>query len=364
MKLPEFKAEQWMTKYEKNVSYNMTDTCTPSLTFKQLTMLDHDQLLNDISLDYGTITGDTSFKEEILKMYTTGTVDNITTETGCLHADETVMQEVLSSGDTVITFTPGYQQFVDYPKSLGCHVIEIPLLEEDNWQLDINTFKEAMKNDIRLIIINNPSNPTGSYFNGDVLNIIIEECKKQNTYILVDEVYRDYRYEPSISDLYENGISAGSLSKMFGLAGLRLGWIKAKKELIDSINLRKDYSFISTGPLSDTLGLIALKNKDTLLETGKKVIEENKKIIEEHCKNDSRLSIVMPNGGTVGFLKYEGDITSEELCLGILEKYGVFYVPGSCFGCENHIRISFTHDVASLKKGLEFTTKYLDENTK
>lgn len=358
MRLPEFKAEQWMTKYEKNVTYNMTDTCVPSLNFKQLITLDSDQFLNDISLDYGTITGDTCFKQEILKMYKTGTVDNITSEMGCLHGDETIMQEILSPNDIVITFTPGYQQFSDYPKSLGCKVIEIPLLEENNWQLDIDKFKEAMKNDVKLIIINNPSNPTGSYFN---LKDIIKEAKKKNTYILVDEVYRDYRYEESISDLYENGISTGSLSKMFGLAGLRLGWIKAKKEIIDSINLRKDYSFISTGPLSDTLGLIALKNKDLLLDKGKKVIEDNKKVIKEYCDSHKELSIILPKSGTVGLLKYEASIPSEKLCLELLKKYGVFYVPGKCFNAESHVRISFTHDIESLRKGLELTSKYLLE---
>lgn len=360
MKLPEFKAEQWMTKYEVNVSYNMTDTCVPSLTFKELTMLDHDQLLNNISLDYGTITGDTRLKEEILKMYQTGTIDNITSEHGCLHGDETVMQEILESGDTVITFTPGYQQFSDYPKSLGCNVIEVPFIEENNWDIDMQAFQKAMANNIKLIIINNPSNPTGSYVSKETLKVMIKESQKQGTYILVDEVYRDYRKEASISDLYERGISAGSLSKMFGLAGLRIGWIKGPKEIIDSINLRKDYSFISTGPLSDTLAFIALQNKDVLLDKGLEVIEENKKIIQKFCESDKKFSIVMPKCGTVGFLKYEGDISSEEFALGLLNKYSVFYVPGSCFGCEKHLRISFTHDVQLLRRGLEFTSKYLD----
>lgn len=361
MKIPVFKTEQWMTEHEKNVTYNMTDTCVPSLSLKELTMMDDSRLLDDVILDYGEITGDIRLKKEILKMYQTGTIENITLDHGCLHADEIVMQTLLESGDKVISFTPGYQQFTDYPKSIGCDVIEIPLIEENGWQPDLEKLKQAMQYNIKMIILNNPSNPTGTYLKGDILNELVILAKKQDTYILADEVYLDYRDGSSISDLYEKGISTNSLSKMYGLAGIRLGWVKASKEVIDLINFRRDYSFISTGPLVDTLALIAFHNIDTLLDQGKKVIEENKKIISEFLKDNPNFHLVIPEEGTVSFLQYDGDISSEEFTLGLLEKYSVFYVPGSCFGKENHLRLSFTHDPKKLKTGLELTAKYLND---
>lgn len=361
MKIPVFKTEQWMTEHEKNVMFNMTDTCVPSLSLKELTMMDDSRLLDDVILDYGEITGDTRLKEEILKMYKKGTIENITLDHGCLHADEIVMQTLLESGDKVVSFTPGYQQFTDYPKSIGCEVIEIPLIEENGWQPDLEMFKQAMKSEIKMIILNNPSNPTGTYLKGNALEQLITLAKKQETYILADEVYLDYRDGVSISDLYEKGISTNSLSKMYGLAGIRLGWIKASKEVIDLINLRRDYSFISTGPLVDTLALVAFHHIDTLLDKGKKVIEENKKIISEFLKENTNFHLEVPEEGTVSFLQYDDDISSEELALGLLEKYSVFYVPGSCFGKENHLRLSFTHDPKKLKTGLELTAKYLNE---
>ena len=99
-----------------------------------------------------------------------------------------------------------------------------------------------------MIILNNPSNPTGTEYSNEFLNELIEICEPNDTYIFCDEVYRGLNNEVSISDMYENGISTSSLSKVFSLAGLRLGWIKANEYVIHKINVRRDYSMISTGP--------------------------------------------------------------------------------------------------------------------
>ncbi len=164
------------------------------------------------------------------------------------------MNTLLEKGDEVISVVPGYQQFVDVPKSLGCkvHLVE---LDEMDWQVSVEKFRGVLNSSTKMIILNNPSNPTGTEYSNEFLNALIELCKPYNTYILCDEVYRGLNEEVSISDLYENGISTSSLSKMFSLAGLRLGWIKANEYVIHQINIRRDYSMISTGPLVDKLML-------------------------------------------------------------------------------------------------------------
>ena len=252
MRLPDFKVEQWMNDYENDAIYNMTDTCVKALTLKEL--LDCEDFdFNELTLDYGQITGDVELKKEILSLYASGTIDNITTAQGCLQANELVMNTLLEKGDEVICVVPGYQQFVDIPKSIGCKVRLIELDEYD-WQVGVKKFRKMMNTSTKMIILNNPSNPTGTEYSIDFLNVLIEVCKPYGTYILCDEVYRGLNQEVSISDIYENGISTSSLSKVFSLAGLRLGWIKANEYVIHQINVRRDYSMISTGPLVDKLG--------------------------------------------------------------------------------------------------------------
>ncbi|WP_295756607.1 aminotransferase class I/II-fold pyridoxal phosphate-dependent enzyme [uncultured Holdemanella sp.] len=297
MRLPDFKVEQWMNDYENDAIYNMTDTCVKALTLQELLDLE-DFDFNELTLDYGQITGDVELKKEILSLYERGTIDNITTAQGCLQANELVMNTLLEKGDEVICVVPGYQQFVDIPKSIGCKVNLIELDERD-WRVGVEKFRKILNSSTKMIILNNPSNPTGTEYSKDFMNLLIETCKPYGTYILCDEVYRGLNQEVSISDIYENGISTSSLSKVFSLAGLRLGWIKANEYVIHQINVRRDYSMISTGPLVDKLGRIALKHKDELVLRAKSIISSNKNIVREWLKENPRFDCVLPNGGTV-----------------------------------------------------------------
>jgi aspartate/methionine/tyrosine aminotransferase len=359
MKIADFQTEQWMNQYEGRAIYNMTDTCVSPLTYQELLSYDTEHLLSSVKLDYGSITGDVRLKQEILHLYQSGTDNNITMAQGCLQANELVMETLLGPEDTVIAYTPSYQQFTDLPRSIGCRVITLPLYEEDQWQPHISDLKQAFQQKIRMVILNNPNNPTGTVFQQEYLNELYALAEQNNTYILCDEVYRDPSLV-SISDAYEKGISTSSLSKLFSLAGLRSGWIKGPQEVIDAVNVRRDYSIISTGPLTDALSLLALQHRTELLSRSASLIQQNKDLLIDWLKDNPHFSIVLPSAGTVSFLKYHASILSTELAKGLLDQYGVFYVPGACFQCESHLRLGLTADPEKFKKGLELTAAYLN----
>ena len=360
MRLPDFKVEQWMNDYENDAIYNMTDTCVKALTLQELLDLE-DFDFNELTLDYGQITGDVELKKEILSLYERGTIDNITTAQGCLQANELVMNTLLEKGDEVICVVPGYQQFVDIPKSIGCKVNLIELDERD-WRVGVEKFRKILNSSTKMIILNNPSNPTGTEYSKDFMNLLIETCKPYGTYILCDEVYRGLNQEVSISDIYENGISTSSLSKVFSLAGLRLGWIKANEYVIHQINVRRDYSMISTGPLVDKLGRISLKHKDELVLRAKSIISSNKNIVREWLKENPYFECVLPSGGTVCFLKYYFDLKSETFAKLLLAEKGVFFVPGSCFDKEYYFRLGLAQDSKLFKAGLDELSNFVDEH--
>ncbi|MBP3853771.1 MAG: aminotransferase class I/II-fold pyridoxal phosphate-dependent enzyme [Erysipelotrichaceae bacterium] len=269
MRLPEFKVEQWMTKYEGRAVYNMTDTCVQAITFAELA---GDMDPGGIVLDYGTITGDEQTKTEIAKLYQNKDLDTITTAHGCLEANELVIYTLLEPGDHVIVFVPGYQQFSQLPASIGCSVSEIRCEEDKGWLPDLQTVERAVTPQTKMILLNNPNNPTGALWQGQRLRELIDLCRAHDLYLFSDEVYRDIEDQPSISDLYEKGISTASLSKSFGLAGLRYGWVKADKDIIDQINVRRDYAFVSNGPLADALAQSALKEKEKWIRRGKDLV--------------------------------------------------------------------------------------------
>jgi aspartate/methionine/tyrosine aminotransferase len=353
MKLKHFEVEQWMTQYEHRAVYNMTDTSIQPLSLKDL--LKFSPLLENLRLDYGEITGDERLKKEILSLYSSGALENVTMAAGCSQANELVIQTLLQPGDHVISFTPGYQQFYDLPASLGCGYSLIECDGSSGWKPDLKQVEACLKDETKMILINSPNNPTGYCWKQQELEELVKMVQNRKIYILCDEVYRSYNEnEPmSISDLYEHGIATGSLSKMFSLSGLRTGWIKAEKEVIDQINYRRDYSLISTGPLTDELACTALKNKDWILQRNQRVLSENKQILQNWLLENSLFSCTIPEHGSVCFLEYHFDMPSKELALNLLEEEGVFFVPGFCFEKEGCLRLGLGQNPKIFKKGLK-----------
>ena len=361
MKLPDFKTEQWMNDYERQAVCNMTDTCAAPLSFPELMGFDHHHLLDSVTLDYGVIPGYERLRNEILKLYSSGTIDQITLADGCLQANELVMHTLLEPGDRVVTFTPSYQQFEDVPRSLGCEVAVLPLSEASGWQPDGSDLQSAFEKPVKMVILNMPNNPTGSVLKPELFSELLSLCRKHQTWILCDEVYRDPEMQ-SVADVYEYGISTSSLSKLFSLAGLRLGWVRGPEKLIHLINVRRDYSMISTGPLADTLGYLALLNRDFLLSRSRERISACKAVVKTWLKKEPKASLVMPDYGTVSFLHYEADIPSTKLAQDLLAESGVFFVPGSCFDCEHHLRLTFTADPHTEEYGLMVLSEYLNRS--
>ncbi|MBQ0066319.1 MAG: aminotransferase class I/II-fold pyridoxal phosphate-dependent enzyme [Firmicutes bacterium] len=361
MHLPDFKVEQWMTDYEQSAIYNLTDTCVKALSLQEL--LNFQQVDASLSLDYGEISGDKTLRKEILSLYSTGTIDNITCANGCLQANELVLHTLLNQGDHVIALTPGYQQFWDVPKSLGCEISLISLQEEKNWMPSLEDFSSSIQSNTKMIIINNPNNPTGTCLDDAFLQSLIDLCRQHNIYLLCDEVYRDPTIQTyCVCDHYELGISTGSLSKMYALAGLRFGWVKANLDIIHQINVRRDYSMVSTGPLIDELAKIALAHKSEILTRSRQTIEANKTFLKQWLSKNPAFSLVMPPCGSVSFLKYNFPKNSKEFALELLEKTGIFFVPGDCFDLDQHMRLGLGRDEENFKKGLEILAKYVKEN--
>ena len=365
MKIKDFLCEQWMTAYEKQAVYNMTDTSFQALSFPTLLALEP-AALDDVVLDYGDITGDEALKREILKLYRTGSVEQITCMPGALCANQHVMDALLEAGDHVIAFVPGYQQFYEYPRSLGCEVTTVAYVEEDGWRFPVEKVQEAIRPNTKMIVLASPSNPTGTRLDAADWQALVALCRPRGIYILCDEVYRglDLERTPSVSDCYERGIATSSLSKIFALPGLRLGWVKANREVIERLNVRRDYTFISTGPLTDRLALAALRHKETILEANRRRLAKNQETLKAWLADNESFSVVLDPLSPVAFLRYEAGIPSTALCRRALRERGIFFVPGSCFEVDQHLRLGMGRDPEAFESGLTEFSIWFNETLK
>lgn len=367
MKIARFLTEEWMNDYEQQAKYNLTDTSCESLTIQDLLRFDPGAL-DDITLDYGWITGLPELRKEVLSLYQNQEDDTLAFLHGGLQANELAMNLVLNPNDHIITIHPGYQQFRDYPRFLGCQATEVALNPTD-WSLDLEQLAKAIQPNTKMIIFANPSNPTGTWLDQNQLEQMIALCQNKGIWILVDEVYRNplnMDQEVAISDLYDKGISTSSLSKVYGAAGLRFGWIKANRELIARVHSMRDHMLISTGPLVERLALVVLKNRKEIIERVQEVVQENKQTIQKWLRQTPYFKLVLPEKGTVSFLQLPSGVDSTQFAIDLLNETGIFFVPGSTFEMEGYVRLGLAKKHENLEKTLTqldiFTQKWIEEH--
>jgi aspartate/methionine/tyrosine aminotransferase len=375
LKIKEFGVEMYMNAYEDECKYNLAETCVSSMTLNELLELtgERDRILNDIlsvRLTYGHIKGSPGFKEGICSLYKKIMPENILTTHGAVGANSLVFNTLVEAGNEVISVIPVYQQHYSIPESLGANVKTLPLGIDNKFLPSLELLASYMNNNVKLVCINNPHNPSGSVMDKDYLLKLIDIVKPYNSFILCDETYRGLTHEgnnltESIVDLYENGISTSSMSKTFSLAGLRIGWVTALKDVIELILKHRDYNTISCGVIDDYLAALALSNKERIFGRNLKIIRSNIEVLDSWVNSDKNFSYIKPKGGTTAFIKLNFDIPSTDFCLKLLKETGVLILPGSVMETEGFVRIGYAFETELLKTGLEkisqFTKKLLNQ---
>ena len=370
MDIKTFKVEEWMNEYEMEAVYNIAETCVDSLTVNELISIDGTdpaQFFHELGkkkLTYGDIEGSPAFRQLAANLYNHVKPENVLVMNGAIGANFLVFYSIVKPGDHVISVHPTYQQLYDVPASFGADVDLLRLTPENNFLPDLEELRSLVNEKTKLICINNPNNPSGAVMEREMLEEIVEIARSADAYILCDEVYRGLWQDddieiPSIVDLYEKGIVTQSMSKVFSLAGIRLGWIAGPKDVISECMRHRDYTTISCGMIDDMLAVHALKNYNKVLDRNRKIIRENLAILDEWVKKEPAISYVKPRAGTTAMLKYDLPVTSEEFCIGLFKANGAFLTPGSCFDMEGYVRIGYACETEVLKQGLEKVSEYI-----
>lgn len=369
MFIEKFKVEEWFNQYEKDAVYDLADTCVDSLNLNELFEItgEKDLHLDKImqrKLNYGDIHGSFRLKQAISSLYKTQTPENITITHGAIGANQLVIMSLIERGDKVISIIPTYQQHYSIPKSFGADVNLYFLKEENNWLPDLDELEKLIGDDTKMICMNNPNNPTGAVIPDEMMYKIVEIARKSKAYVLCDEVYRGLNhygnpFSVSISDIYEKGISTGSMSKVFSLAGLRLGWIAANPEIISMVNQHREYNTISVGIIDDYFASLAIENKDKIIKRNLEKIKTGKQILINWANSEPLVSLVEPCGGTTAFVKYHLPIPSSELCKNLQKDTGVMILPGETLELDGYLRIGYANNFEKLDNALNIFSQWL-----
>ena len=291
MKIRNFGVEIWMNKYENVCELNLAETCVESLTVGELLDMagktDIAAELLPLKLTYGEIEGSVRLRNLVAGLYERQKLENTVITHGAIGANALVHLTLVEKGDRVISVLPTYQQHYSIPESIGADIQILKLTEKTGFLPDLEELKKLATPGTKLIAINNPNNPTGSLMDRAYLEKIVEIARACGAWILCDEVYRGTDQEgadgmtASIADLYEKGISTGSMSKTYSLAGLRLGWIAGPEELIHAVSVHRDYNTISVGRLDDHFAAIALENRDKILKRSHQITRSGLSILSD-----------------------------------------------------------------------------------
>ncbi len=347
-----FKLEEYLTKYEFSAKYLLCCSDAESFTMSEIIDMaapEDKRLWDELALRYTEPYGHPLLRKQIANLYSGLSDENILCFAGAEEGIFCALSALIEAHDHVIVLTPCYQSLLEIPKSKGAEITEIKLKEEMNWRIDLQSIQREIKPNTKSIVINFPHNPTGQIIEEDELKGLIDICESNGIWLFSDEVYRllgnpELPWASPATCLYDKALSLGVMSKAFGMAGLRIGWIACKdKEVIYKMKLMKDYLSICNSAPAEILSMIALNNREEILERNNKIVADNLKFLDEFFLEYNHLfEWVRPQGGCVGFVQYKGTGTVEAFCERLMSAQNVLLLPESVYDYNgNYFRIGF-----------------------
>jgi aspartate/methionine/tyrosine aminotransferase len=350
-KFQPFVMERMMSKFEKEVDYNLSESGVHPLTLKELFQDDPGGLadLLSIEMDYAHANGIPELRKNIAALYPSAGPENVLVTVGAIEANYDILWSLLSAGDEVVVMLPNYMQIWGLAKNLNLDLKTFSLDEKNGWAPDLDGLRKAVTGRTKLIAICNPNNPTGYILKTEEMEAVIETARRAGAWILADEVYAGAErladeQTPSFYGKYEKVLAVGSLSKAYGLPGLRIGWAVGPADIVDELWARHEYLTLSATMLSNHLAAYALspRVRPRLIQRARGYIRRGFPVLEQWM-NEHReiLGTIPPQAAAIAFVRYRLDLPSTQFAERLREEKKVLIVPGEHFGLDHFVRISF-----------------------
>lgn len=338
MQIAEFKLERYFARWEFAVKHVLCASDVEPISMRELLeMADDDgrRRWESLNLGYTESLGLPALRDEIAALYPGLTRDDVITFAGAEEGVFLTMHALLQPGDHAVVVTPAYQSLYDVARSIGATVTHVPLNARD-WSLDVDAVAASMQPKTKLIVVNTPHSPTGAQIGGDQLARLISIAELHDAHLFADEVYRFLEHgSPALApaaSISERAISLGVMSKAFGMAGARIGWIASRdRDVLSRVAPLKDYTTICSAAPSEVLSLIALRAKDRLVARSLDIIKSNLPLLDEFfARNSNQFRWVRPRAGSVCFPEFlGGDV--DDFAARLVESEGVLILPASQF---------------------------------
>lgn len=370
-----FALEVYFSKWEFAAKYHLTASDAQSMTLSELLALaapaDRERFEN-LHLGYTKTYGATPLLHEIAQTYEAIREDQLLCFAGAEEGIYVAMRVLLQPEDHCIVITPNYQAAETIPLSI-CAVTGVALDQNDNWSLDLDAVRAALRPNTKLISINFPNNPTGAIPSRATFAALIDLCREHGIWLFSDEVYRLVEHRPDarvpqVADVYERGISLNVMSKSYGLPGLRIGWLACQdRAFLESCERYKHYLSICNSAPSEVLAEIALKAREAILARNRGIVRHNLGLLDPFFADFPDLfDWRAPDGSCVAFIRYKGEDGVEHFTERLVEETGVLLLPSSIYRSElgpvpqDYFRIGFGR--SNMAEGLTVFREWLMRN--
>lgn len=358
MSFTPFDLEYTQSLWEQKVDINLTESGVHPIRLDELLGNDKNKLAEMLSteINYPHVNGDPLLRENIARLYDGADVENVLVTVGAAEANNIIMQTLMEPGDELLTQIPTYKQVWGLAQNSEHKVKSFRLQAENAWALGVDELNARLTAKTRIIAVVNPNNPTGYIMTGEEMDAIVAAADRVGAWILADEVYRGAERlqeaeTQSFFGRYDKVLAVGSMSKAYGLPGLRVGWVVGPPAMVDDIWRRHEYTTITASMLSNLLATYALSPdvRPRLIKRTRAYIRNGFPVLEAWMKRqDGMFSYTPPQASAVSFIRYHLDINSTELMETLCRDAGVFLGAGDSFGMDHHLRIAFGQDKAVL----------------
>jgi aspartate/methionine/tyrosine aminotransferase len=366
MKIEPFALERWMTRWELDVDYDIAESGILPLSLNELFGLvgesiaaETDRMIHRMPLAYSEARGTEALRSILAATYERAEADDVLVTTGAIEANFLLFHSLLQARDHVISVSPAYQQLHSVPRSIGADLSLWDVTSSDGFAYDLDKLEALLRPDTRMIVVNSPHNPTGAMLSQDQLRDVVSLAERSGAWILSDEAYREKLPKP-VHDLSDRAISVGTLSKPFGLPGLRVGWFAASSEVAIRAWGLRDYVSLSPSGISDVLARMVIEHRDKILPRNDAIIAGNLETARAWFAQNADLAHwTEPKAGLLAMMRYHLSIDSATLADGLARDARVMLAPGSTFGLEHHLRIGIGQRQDLFAEGLRRAGAYM-----
>lgn len=358
--------EYWLRDYYFTTEIDISCSGVENFSFgeiRQLFDITTDELDRIVLHDSRTL-GAPELRAAIANRWGNGNYERVMATNGSSEAMYLIMRSLLDPGDEVVVLDPAYQQLFSLAESIGGKLKHWRLRFENSFRPDLSEARHLIGPQTRMIVVNFPHNPTGTSITPAEQNELIELAANAGAYLVWDAAFAELTYDapplPDPGERYDRSITLGTLSKGYGLPGLRVGWCLAAPGVLERFVRLRDYTSLALSPLVEHVATRVIENADRLLQPRLAQARHNLELLVSWAdRHGDYVSMVRPQGGVTVFMRLHGVADVEDFCRRLVDEYSVLLVPGTSFFRPEYVRLGFGCSTADLTTALSRLSKHL-----